>query len=88
MFTGVTLRAWKGYEQGIRESKFEYLCKIADTIGVTTDYLLGREQESKSSLDCLVAEHNMTDVEEKILQNYLDTPVETRNAIMKILYKS
>lgn len=41
---GITLRAWQGYEQGIREPKFEYLCKIADMLDVTTDYLLGREQ--------------------------------------------
>lgn len=43
---GITLRAWQGYEQGIREPKFEYLCKIADMLDVTTDYLLGREEQT------------------------------------------
>lgn len=45
---GITLRAWQGYEQGIREPKFEYLCKIADMLDVTTDYLLGREQTAST----------------------------------------
>lgn len=45
---GITLRAWQGYEQGIREPKFEYLCKIADMLDVTTDYLLGREQTTST----------------------------------------
>lgn len=40
---GVKLRAWQTYEQGVSEPKYELLCKIADTFGVTTDYLLGRE---------------------------------------------
>lgn len=39
----VKLRAWQTYEQGVSEPKFEVLCKIADKFGVTTDYLLGRE---------------------------------------------
>lgn len=42
----ITLRAWQGYEQGIREPKYELLCKIADMFGVTTDYLLGREPQT------------------------------------------
>ena len=40
---GVKLRAWQTYEQGVSEPKYELLCRIADTFGVTTDYLLGRE---------------------------------------------
>ena len=42
---GVKLRAWQTYEQGVSEPKYELLCKIADTFGVTTDYLLGREEQ-------------------------------------------
>lgn len=49
---GITLRAWQGYEQGIREPKFEYLCKIADMLDVTTDYLLCRNpSQSNTSID-------------------------------------
>ena len=39
---GVKIRAWQTYEQGVSEPKYELLCKIADTFGVATDYLLGR----------------------------------------------
>ena len=46
---GVTLRAWQNYEQGEREPKYEILCKIADLLGVTVDYLLGREEENPFS---------------------------------------
>lgn len=42
---GVKLRAWQTYEQGVSEPKYELLCKIADTFGVTTDCLLGRESQ-------------------------------------------
>ena len=42
---GVKIRAWQTYEQGVSEPKYELLCKIADTFGVTTDYLLGREPQ-------------------------------------------
>ena len=42
---GVKLRAWQTYEQGVSEPKYELLCRIADTFGVTTDYLLGREPQ-------------------------------------------
>lgn len=42
---GIKLRAWQTYEQGVSEPKYELLCKIADTFGVTTDYLLGREPQ-------------------------------------------
>ena len=43
---GIKIRAWQTYEQGVSEPKYELLCKIADVFGVTTDYLLGREQQS------------------------------------------
>jgi transcriptional regulator with XRE-family HTH domain len=34
------------YESGQREPELETLCKIADVYGVTTDYLLGRKDET------------------------------------------
>lgn len=42
---GVKIRAWQTYEQGVSEPRYELLCKIADTFSVTTDYLLGREEQ-------------------------------------------
>lgn len=76
MFTGVTLRAWKGYEQGIREPKFEYLCKIADMLDVTTDYLLCRNpSQSNTSID--------TDK----IETYLESIVDQVNLIKDALKK-
>ncbi len=42
---GISLRAWQTYEQGISEPKQELLCRIADMLNVSIDYLLGREQK-------------------------------------------
>lgn len=39
---GVSLRAYRFYESGHREPNLSTLCKIADVLAVTTDYLLCR----------------------------------------------
>ncbi len=84
----VTLRAWQSYEQGIREPKFELLIKIADKFSVTTDYLLGRETGEPGTIDKLVGEFNMTALEKKILEGYLDLPDNMRGDLMEFLQKS
>ncbi len=38
----ISLRAYRFYESGHREPNLSTLCKIADVLGVTTDYLLCR----------------------------------------------
>ena len=45
---GATLRNYQCYEQGTRRPKYEMLVAIADTVGVTTDWLLGRSDEAPS----------------------------------------
>ncbi len=85
---GVSLRAWQGYEQGIREPKFELLLKIADLFYVTTDYLLGRDTGEPEPIDQLAAEFNMTALEQKILDNYLALPEEMRDDLMEFLQRS
>lgn len=45
---GLKLRTLQTYEQGVSEPKMEMLCKMADTFGVTVDYLLGREQTAST----------------------------------------
>ena len=85
---GVTLRAWQTYEQGIREPRYETLCKIADFFNVTTDYLLGRETGESEPLDDLSVQFNMTALEKKILDNYLALPKHMRTDLMEFLHKS
>ena len=38
----ITRQAYNNYETGKREPDFETIVKIADILGTTTDYLLGR----------------------------------------------
>ena len=85
---GVTLRAWQGYEQGIREPKFETLCAIADLFNVTTDYLLGRDTGEPEPIDELAAQFNMTALEKKILKGYLELPKDMRGDLMEFLHKA
>lgn len=84
----ITLRAWQGYEQGIREPKYEILCNIADLFGVTTDYLLGRNTGEPQPMEQLAGEFNMSALEKKILDNYLSLPENMRSDLMDFLEKS
>lgn len=41
---GISQALLSHYEKGIREFNMDFLCRIADYYGVTTDYILGRTQ--------------------------------------------
>lgn len=43
-FVGISYPTYMGYENRGREPKYETLCRIADTLNVTTDKLLGHKQ--------------------------------------------
>lgn len=45
----LALRSYQCYEQGTREPNLEMLVKLADTLQVSTDYLLGRNMEAVRS---------------------------------------
>ena len=47
---GVSQALLSHYEKGIREFNMDFLCKVANYYGVTTDYILGRTQ-SRTGLD-------------------------------------
>lgn len=47
---GVSQALLSHYEKGIREFSMDFLCKVADYYGVTTDYILGRTQ-SRAGVD-------------------------------------
>ena len=44
----MSLRNYQSYEQGVRRPTFKTLVKIADTLDVSIDYLLGRTGEAPS----------------------------------------
>lgn len=41
----ITTNGYQHYELGTRQPPVDMLCKIADILGVSVDYLLGRENE-------------------------------------------
>lgn len=48
---GLALRSYQCYEQGTREPSLSMLVAIADTLDVTTDYLLGRDSSPAKHAD-------------------------------------
>lgn len=85
---GITLRAWQGYEQGVREPKFETLIKIADMFQTTTDYLLGRDTSEKPAIELLAAQFDMSALEQEIIKGYLDLPESMRDDLMDFLERA
>ncbi len=85
---GIAVRTYQNYEYGQREISTEVLYKIADFYGVTTDYLLGRDNGEPESINCLPDKANMTALEKKILDNYMTLPESTRKELMEFLHKS
>ncbi len=74
---GVKIRSWQTYEQGVSEPKYDLLCRIADTFGVTTDYLLGRESKKNP-----IAMLNLAIGEKEALDLYCKLPENIRQIIM------
>ena len=48
---GIELRSYVRYEEGNRRPSLEMLYKIADFFDVSTDYLLGRDNDNKKWVD-------------------------------------
>jgi transcriptional regulator with XRE-family HTH domain len=44
----VALRTYQCYETGTRRPSFDLLIRLADTLNISTDYLLGRDEYLKS----------------------------------------
>ena len=44
-YLGISERGYQNYEMGKREPSLDVLKRLADYLGVTTDYLLGRSEE-------------------------------------------
>lgn len=85
---GVVQSAYKNYEQGNREPKGYTIVKLADLFGVTTDYLLGRDTGEPEPIDKLASDFNMSELEKKILDNYLALPDNMRGDLMEFLERS
>lgn len=86
----VSLSSYQKYERDKNSvvPSLDVLLRIADLFGVTTDYLLGRETGEPDTIDTLAAEFNMSELEKKILDNYLSLPDDMRGDLMDFLEKS
>ena len=52
-YIDVALRSYQHYETGTRTPSFDTLIRIADTLDVSTDFLLGRDAFIKSHVACV-----------------------------------
>ena len=76
---GVDRTTYVKYEKGVNEPSNDNLLKLADFFGVTTDYLLGREQNISSPNNLDLSERQM-----KVLNAYTSHP-EMQSAVDKLL---
>lgn len=67
---GMNVNTYSKYERDERDVSTNTLCKLADFYGVTTDYLLGREEKNET-IKQLAAEFALTETEQKLLTNYI-----------------
>jgi transcriptional regulator with XRE-family HTH domain len=87
---GVSLSSYQKYERDKNcvMPSIEVLMRIADYYGVSVDYLLGREPPEQETISRLAGEFNMSTLEKKILEGYLDLPKNVRGDFMEFLHKA
>lgn len=86
----VSLSSYQKYERDKNSvmPSIDVLIRIADFYGVTVDYLLGRDTNTPETIEQLVSEYNMTELEKKILEGYLDLPEDMRDNLMDFLQRT
>lgn len=73
------------YERDERDVSTETLSKLASFYHVSTDYLLGRENNEQTALDELAGQFNMSMLEKEIVKGYLELPDDMRENLMDFL---
>lgn len=84
----MSLGVYKKYESGERGVGVPALSKLADFYNVSTDYLLGRNTEEQTALDELAGQFNMSLLEKKIVEEYLNLPDKMRGDLMEFLERA
>ena len=84
---GVSVQAYQKYEYGTAEPTFDTINKLADFYGVTTDYLLGRQEatDSKNPLDEFAQREHLKTLEKLFMQKYLNLTSEQRDKVLDFL---
>lgn len=83
---GVNTRAYIAYEYGERDVSTDVLCRLADFYGVSTDYLLGRE-EPPDSIEMLVKEFGLSKMEELLIRVYFMSEPDVRKNLITFAEK-
>lgn len=78
---GINARAYISYEYGERDVSTDVLCRLADFYGVSTDYLLEREDKN-NGLEILVGEFGLSQFEKLFLQTYLEAEPKFRESFV------
>lgn len=79
----VSLSSYQKYERDAISPSYDTLIKIADFYGVTTDFLLGRD--NGSPLDEYAGTVNMSVLEREIIDGYFNLGDDTRKKFMDML---
>ncbi len=83
---GISFNTYQKYEYSSREPSYDTLSKMADILGVTTDYLLGREPKSPDSpIDAFAKNVNLKELEKILIERYLKLPDKQREAVLEFM---
>lgn len=77
---GVSATNIYNYEIGRTEPSLEMLCKIADVLSVTLDFLVGRSDEF-GAVNVTVAGEDLSSEEKELLRSYRALDFDARNVI-------
>ena len=75
---GVSGGAYRNYERGERSPSFETLIKLADFYGVSTDYILGHNEQSDP-----LAVYALDEEERKFFAGFLNKPHAVRKCVIQ-----
>lgn len=77
-YLGISRQGYGNYENGMREPSMTMLVKLADFYEVSTDYLLGRE-EQKFVED--VSKMSDNELDKKLMQFFIELPENSKQGI-------
>lgn len=84
---GISFNTYQKYEYSSREPSYDTLSKMADILGVTTDYLLGRPEAKppEDPLQVLVQQKNLDALEQVLFERYMQLPENARKEFVKFM---
>ena len=81
---GISQQTYQKYESGKVEPSYDLLCEFAIFFGVSTDYLLGREEKT-DPIEQLATLSSMEVTEQVLLEKYLELPKASREIVINFM---